>query len=48
MKLFDEIFPPKLPGVYFFKDSYGQILYIGKAKNLLKRISSYNTNRQID
>jgi excinuclease ABC subunit C len=48
MKLFDQISPPKIPGVYFFKDSYGQILYIGKAKNLLKRISCYNTNRQID
>lgn len=48
MKLFNQISPPKIPGVYFFKDNYGEILYIGKAKNLLKRISSYNTNRQID
>lgn len=39
---------PKLPGVYFFKDQYEDFLYIGKAKNLERRISSYNTDKQID
>ena len=34
---------PQKPGVYFFKDKNNQILYIGKAKNLKKRISSYFT-----
>ena len=29
------------PGVYFFKDKSNQIIYIGKAKNLKKRVSSY-------
>ena len=29
------------PGVYFFKDHTGKILYIGKAKNLKKRVLSY-------
>ena len=29
------------PGVYFFKDKKDNILYIGKAKNLRKRISTY-------
>ncbi len=32
---------PTYPGVYFFKDNNGKILYIGKAKNLKKRVSSY-------
>ena len=29
------------PGVYFFKDKSDKIIYIGKAKNLKKRVSSY-------
>jgi excinuclease ABC subunit C len=32
---------PEQPGVYLMKDSAGGIIYIGKAKNLRKRISSY-------
>ena len=32
---------PSLAGVYFMKDSYGEIIYIGKAKNLKNRVSSY-------
>lgn len=32
---------PQNPGVYLFKDSESLILYIGKAKNLHKRVSSY-------
>lgn len=32
---------PKNPGVYFFKDKNAQIIYIGKAKILKNRISSY-------
>lgn len=32
---------PSLPGVYLFKDTKNHILYIGKAKNLKNRISSY-------
>lgn len=32
---------PHLPGVYLMKDSYGQIIYIGKSKNLKNRVSSY-------
>jgi len=34
---------PQEPGVYFFKNRSGKILYIGKAKNLSKRIYSYFT-----
>jgi excinuclease ABC subunit C len=32
---------PKQPGVYFYKDAKGKIIYIGKAANLKNRVSSY-------
>ncbi|MGQ9615436.1 MAG: excinuclease ABC subunit UvrC [Spirochaetota bacterium] len=32
---------PQKPGVYLMKDREGNILYIGKAKNIKKRVSSY-------
>lgn len=32
---------PELPGVYIIKDERGSIIYIGKAKNLKKRVSQY-------
>ena len=32
---------PQDPGVYLMKDHEGKIIYIGKAKNLHKRVSSY-------
>lgn len=32
---------PEQPGIYQFFDSAGRIIYIGKAKNLKKRVSSY-------
>ncbi len=32
---------PKDPGVYLFKDERGDIIYIGKAKNLKNRVKSY-------
>ena len=32
---------PKIPGVYLMKDSDGNVVYIGKAKNLRSRVQSY-------
>jgi len=38
---------PEAPGVYIFKDARGQIIYIGKAKSLKKRVQSY-FSRELD
>ncbi|REJ68901.1 MAG: excinuclease ABC subunit UvrC [Planctomycetota bacterium] len=32
---------PQTPGVYLFKDTAGRVIYVGKAKNLRARASSY-------
>ncbi|HEX2860048.1 MAG TPA: excinuclease ABC subunit UvrC [Lacunisphaera sp.] len=32
---------PEAPGVYLMKDRLGRIIYVGKAKSLRKRVSSY-------
>ena len=32
---------PQAPGVYLMKEKGGRVIYIGKAKNLKKRVSSY-------
>jgi DNA polymerase-3 subunit epsilon len=34
---------PNNPGVYYFKDEKGKVIYIGKAKNLRKRVNSHFT-----
>src|SRR5210317_1789242 len=32
---------PEGPGVYLMKDRFGSVLYVGKAKNLKRRVGSY-------
>ncbi|NWG36801.1 excinuclease ABC subunit UvrC [Nitrososphaera sp.] len=39
---------PREPGVYLMKDGHGKIIYIGKAKDLSKRVGSYFVKRDLD
>ncbi|MFW6220443.1 MAG: excinuclease ABC subunit UvrC [Nanoarchaeota archaeon] len=39
---------PEKPGCYIFKDKNNKIIYIGKAKNLKNRISSYFSKNEFD
>ncbi len=32
---------PQKPGVYVFRDKFGRVIYVGKAKNLRKRLGNY-------
>lgn len=38
---------PTYPGVYFFLDKENNVIYVGKAKNLKKRISSYFSSKDL-
>jgi excinuclease ABC subunit C len=42
-KIFQEIAPtlPAAPGIYKYYNEAGELLYVGKAKNIRKRVSSY-------
>ena len=35
---------PKSPGVYYFHDQKGKIIYVGKAKNIRSRVNSHFSN----
>ena len=37
---------PDSPGVYYFKDKKGKIIYVGKAKSLKKRVTSHFTGNK--
>ncbi|MCP4213620.1 MAG: excinuclease ABC subunit C [bacterium] len=39
---------PQEPGCYIYSDASGKIIYIGKAKNLKKRVSSYFQKRDLE
>jgi len=39
---------PQEPGCYLYKDSNNKIIYIGKAKNLKKRVTNYFTKKDHD
>lgn len=39
---------PEKPGVYQYCDTHGKIIYIGKAKNLKKRVASYFNQSKAD
>lgn len=46
--MFDIKHAPTYPGCYLFKDETGNVLYVGKAKNLKKRVKSYVQKHDID
>ena len=37
---------PMVPGVYYFHNQAGKVIYVGKAKNLLKRVTSHFSNNK--
>jgi excinuclease ABC subunit C len=39
---------PSAPGCYLFSDDQGSVIYIGKAKNLKKRVASYFQKKDLD
>jgi len=38
---------PLLPGVYLYKDEHGQVIYVGKAKNLRSRVRNYFSDERL-
>src|SRR4030042_4586791 len=39
---------PNAPGCYIFKDRNDKVIYVGKAKNLKKRVKSYDKKIDLD
>jgi excinuclease ABC subunit C len=38
---------PLLPGVYLYKDQHGEVIYVGKARNLRARVRSYFSDERL-
>jgi excinuclease ABC subunit C len=38
---------PLLPGVYLYKDAHGDVIYVGKAKNLRARVRNYFADERL-
>lgn len=39
---------PSYPGIYYFKNRYRKIIYVGKAKNIKRRVTSHFIGNRID
>lgn len=37
---------PTIPGIYYFKNKVGKVIYVGKAKNIKKRVTSHFSNNK--
>ncbi len=48
VKINEIAFLPEEPGCYLFKNAQAEIIYVGKAKNLKKRVSSYFQKKELD
>ena len=46
--MFDITTLPTNPGCYLFRDTDKKIIYVGKAKNLRKRVKSYFQKKDVD
>ena len=46
--MFDVTALPTNPGCYLFRDADKKIIYVGKAKNLRKRVKSYFQKKDVD
>ena len=46
--MFDINLIPRDTGCYLFKDKNDKVIYVGKAKNLRKRVSNYNRINNLD